>query len=259
MGKIKEGAPAALGFGAPRREKTPGMALVALVSADHAKSIGQLTELKPDAAIVVGVDGPAAVKGLFESMGEEIPWGALVSSLGDEDAQAYEEGGSDLVAFSLQGTTVAAVGSEKVAKILCLNADIDLEEIRSINALPVDVVLLSVPTPSDNQWTLEDLAMVARFGQRLDKYLLIKLPVPISRLPAGKELEALRNTGVDGLVVDVGAASPESLSELKGALLEMPRQRPNPRDRAMALLPRSAFPSGATPEPEEPEPDEDDE
>jgi len=144
-----------------------------------------------------------------------------------------------------------------VAKILCLSADIDLEELRSINALPVDAVLLSVPTPS-SPWTLEDLATVARVGQRLDKYLLMKLPENVSEFPTGKELEALRSAGVNALVVDVGGASPESLSGLKAALLEMPRQMPKNRDRAMALLPRSAFPSGDTPEPDEPEPDDDD-
>ena len=49
--------------------------------------------------------------------------------------------------------------------------------------------------------------------------------------------------------------SDEKLAELKKAMLDMPSHRPNKRDRNMALLPRSAFPSGSS----EPEPDEDDE
>ena len=47
----------------------------------------------------------------------------------------------------------------------------------------------------------------------------------------------------------------EKLAELKKDMLDMPRHRPNKRDRNMAILPRSAFPSGSS----EPEPDEDDE
>lgn len=247
--RIKVGVPAPLGFGAPRAQKTPGMALVGLVSQDHAKGMGVLGDLKPDAALVSGVDDPAALKGFAQSLNSGVPWGASLPSLTEDDAKALEEAGCGILAFSLQGATVAALGSEDIARVLHVNGDIDLEELRAIDALPVDVLLVSVPAPS-TPWTLQDLANVARVGRRVDKYVLVET----LQIPGPKELEAIRNTGVNGLVVDVGSVASQSLSELKKALLNMPRQRPRTRERSMALLPSTA--SSST-EPEQPEEDDD--
>ena len=66
--KIKVGVQAPLGFGAPRAQKMPGMALVGLVSQDYAKGIEVLADLKPDAVLVSGVDDPAALKGFAQSL-----------------------------------------------------------------------------------------------------------------------------------------------------------------------------------------------
>ena len=250
--QISRGAPTPLGFGAPRARKTPGMAMVGLVSGAHAEGIGLLAGLGPDAALVSGVDDPPALKKLTQSLGSETPWGARVSSLSEEEARAYEEGGCDLLAFSLRGTSVAAVGSEEMARILCVDPDIEADQLRAVDALPVDVLLLSVPGLSAS-WTLEDLAVVARVSRRVDKHILLEVSQP----PGAKELEALRNTGVNGLVVDVGTVDSASLAELKAALLDMPRQRFPRKERAAALLPSSAFFPGNAPAKEEPEPEED--
>ena len=250
--QIRDGVSAPMGFGAPRAQKTPGMVLVGLVSDDHPKGVGLIADLKLDAALVFGVNDPAAVKELVQSLADDVPWGAKPASLTEEGAQAFEEEGCGLLAFTLQGTTVAAVGSLEIAQILCLESDTDPEHLRAIDALPIDAILLSVPAPSSPP-TLEDLAAIARVSQRVSKYVLVE----ISQLPGAKELEALRDTGVNGLVVDVGSVSPEGLAELKAALLDMPRQRPRRKVRTMPLLPSSAFPSAASPEPAEPDPDDD--
>ncbi len=252
LDQIREGVSTPLGFGAPRAQKIPGMALVGLVSREHSKGIALLADLKPDAALVSGVPDPSAVKELVQTLGDSLPWGAKVSALTEENAKALEEAGCDIQAFSLDGTTVAAVGSEEVARILCIKSDIDIEYLRAVDALPIDALLLSVPTPS-SPWTLEDLAAIAGVSRRVSKYVLLET----SQLPAAKELEAMRDVGVNGLVVDVAGVSPESLGELKSALLEMPRQRPRRKEKSMALLPNSAFPSASAPEPEQPDPDED--
>ena len=101
-------------------------------------------------------------------------------------------------------------------------------------------------------WTLADIAAVAGVSRRVDKYVLLRLSQP----PEKDDLEAIRNVGVQGLVLNVGAVSPESLQELKANLLEMPRQRPRRRDRSSATVPTSVFPSGRRNP--DPEPDDDD-
>ena len=172
-----------------------------------------------------------------------------MTGLGEDDAAAFEKEGCDLLAFSLQGTSVAAVGSEDIARILRIDSAMEPEQLRVVDALPVDVLLIDGPKSS--QWSLEDLITVAGVTRRINKYIIVET----TQLPGGKELEALRDAGVDGLAVDVASVTGEQLAELKKAMLDMPRQRPNKRDRNMAILPRSAFPSGSS----EPGPDEDDE
>ncbi len=251
--RISLGAPVPMGFGMPRTKKTPGMALVGLVSGDYTAGMGALAKLVPDAALISGSNGLPTLKKLGRSFGEEIPWGLRVSSLTEEEARTYQGEGSDLVAFSLEGTPVSAVAPDGMARILCIEAGMPIEQIRALDALPIDVVLLSM-TGVSAPWTLANLATIAGVGQRVDKYLLVEVP----ELPVAKDLEAIREVGVQGLVADVSAVAPESLAGLKAALLDMPRKRPPAKGRAAAILPNSVF----FPEPvagHEEEPPEEDE
>ena len=250
--EINLGAPAPMGFGAPRTQKTPGMALVGLISGTDSKLRDVLSDLVPDATLISGIDDSAALKELSQSLSGDIPWGTRVSSLTEEDARAIEELGCDMLAFPLQGTPLAAVASEEMARVLCIPQDMDLDQLRAIGALPVDVLLLSVPSTS-SLWTLQDLAAIAAVGRRVDKYILVEVSAP----PGAKELEVIRDAGVHGLVVDVGAVDSEKLSELKAALMDMPRRRSRNRDRAAALIPSSVFFPSPAPEPQDPEPEED--
>jgi hypothetical protein len=250
--RIRDGAPAPMGFGAARAEKLPGMALVGLVSGDHATGVGVVSEVKLDAALLAGADGPEGLKKLTESL-SSLPWGARVASLTQEEAQAYQDNGSDLLAFTLEGTSAAALACDEIARVLCLTPDIEEQELRAIASLPVDAFLLSM-TGVSRSWTLKDLAMVGAISRRVDKYILLEVSQP----PGEKDLEALRDIGVHGLAVDVGAVASSSLSQLKTALLEMPRPRSSRRERSRAILPGSVFDAGTalTPRREEEEEDE---
>ena len=118
--QITLGTSASIGFGASRSQKPPGMALVGLVSKNHSKGIQSLTGLVPDATLVSGIDGPSVIKDLGQDLGNEIPWGARLSSVNEKEAQLLEDGGCDLMAFPLQDTAVAAVASEEMARVLCI-------------------------------------------------------------------------------------------------------------------------------------------
>ena len=250
--QITQGVSAPIGFAAPRAPKMPGMALVCLVSGTGSKAINQMMELGPDAVLVVGAKDPPAVKKLAQPLGSAIPWGAKVSALSEEDALVFQEGGCDILAFSLQGTSVAAVGSEELARVLCVEPDIESDRLRAVDALPIDALLLPMPGVSAS-WTLEDLATIARVSQRVDKYVLVEVTNP----PGLKELEALRNAGANGLVIDVSKVDAQRLSQLKQELLDMPRQRPTKKERFSAIVPGSSYTTASTePEPEEEDDDE---
>ena len=250
LDKISSGPSNPMGFGAARAEKVPGLALVAIVSQNHTAAIAGIADLAPDAALLSGLTSPKSLKKLVPSL-SSVPWGTRLSSLNDEEAQAYREGGCDLLAFSLTGTSVSAVASDEIARILCVDPSIEERELRAIDSLPVDVLLLPMKEVSGS-WTLLDLATVGAVSRRVSKYILVEVSQP----PAQGELEAMRDVGVHGLAVDVSTVSAEALGDLKTALLEMPRRRTNKRERHSAILPGSVYSMGNRPTPEEEDDDE---
>ena len=255
MEQISRGAPAPLGFGVTRPEKTPGMALVGLITSNYSSGVSAVAELAPDAALVADGPGQAAISELAQPLGSELPWGVRATSMTQEEARAYQEGGCDLLAFPMEGTSVAAVATDEIARILCVDPDIEEGELRGIMALPVDMLLLSMSGHS-GPWTLSELAVVGSVSRRAgDKYILVEVSQP----PHDNELEALRDIGVHGLVVDVEQVTSKDLARLKKGLLEMPRQRPGRRVRHNAIVPGSAFLPGEASDSEDEDEDEDDE
>jgi hypothetical protein len=246
--RIRDGESAPLGFASARAQKLPGIALVGLVSKSHAKGIKLAGDASVDALFVSGAAGPEGLKKLAESV--KIPWGARVSSLAEADARAYQDHGSDLLVFDLEGTAAAALASDNIARILCVETGIEEPELRTIASLPVDAFFISM-TGVSGPWTLRDLATLGFISRRVDKYILLEVAQP----PGNRDLEALRDVGVSALVMDVGTAGSEGLNALPTALLEMPRPSSRSRRRSRAILPGSAF---AIPQQSEPEPDGDD-
>ena len=253
LDRIREGAPAPLGFGVTRPAKLPGMALIGLVAKNHAKGMAVVAKQGLDAAMVAGADGPDGLKQAVEGLTEK-PWGARVTSLSQEEAQAYQDSGLDLLVFPLEGTAASALSNEEMAHILCIEPNMEDRELRAVSSLPVDCYLLPLSQAGDSL-TLSDLAAVGSVSRRSDKFILLE----ISRQPNGKDLEALRDIGVHGLVMDVGAVSAKSLKELKDALMEMPRATFKRKGRTLAILPGSAFSAPSEPEHQEEEEEEDDE
>ena len=86
-------------------------------------------------------------------------------------------------------------------------------------------------------WTLQDLSAVARVSGRVGKHLLAE----VSGAPDGDMLEALRNSGVVGLVVGLSLGE-EAISGLKDALLNMPRPGADRRS-----VPAPSSPARSTP------------
>ena len=201
LDRIREGAPAPLGFGVTRPEKLPGMALIGLVSQNYAKGMALVVKQGLDAAMVAGADGPEGVKQVVEGL-EGKPWGARVTSLSQEEAQAYQDNGSDLPVFPLEGTAASALANEEIAHILCIEPNMEDRELRAVSSLPVDCYLLPLSQTGDSL-TLSDLAAVGSVSRRSDKFILLE----VSRQPNAKDLEALRDIGVHGLVMDVEGMS----------------------------------------------------
>lgn len=251
MERITVAAPGGIGFGAARTEKTPAIALVGLVSGGYAKGLKTVSDLGLDAALLSGIDDAGGLKRIEKSL-PSLPWGVKTSSLTESSAQEFRDSGCDILAFSLENTDASALVADDAARILYVDPDIEERELRTISALPVDVLILPM-TGVSGPWRLAQIASVAAISRRVDKYILVE----VSGTPSDKDLEALRNAGVDGLVLDVAAVGADALEKLKSAALALPKQRPSGRGRS-AIVPSSVFPSSSAPEPEEEDDDDDD-
>jgi len=248
--EIIEGAPARMGFGPARAEKTPGLALIVQVSSSHQAGAATATGVCPDGIIISGLNGPSQIGELKDSLSDAI-WGVRTDSLSSADAKAYLEHGCGFLAFQLKGTSIGAVAAEDSATVLVIDPATNVDDLRDIDSLPVDAVLFPLAGASSS-WTLDDLAKVARIRGRLGKYLLAEITEP----PDADDLKVLRTAGINGLVLDVSAGK-EALDSLKKALMSMPKPGPERSSKSSAILPGAAYHSQR--EEPAPEPDEDDE
>ncbi len=245
LNEIREGSPPRLGFGPDRAKKTPGLALI--VSAEGKDGSAAAGALAPDAIIVSG----ALVEEINDAAAG-VRWGAVsTTALTAETAAAWREAGADPIVFSLAGTELGAVTSKDTARVLVVDTGASAEDLRDINPLPVDAVLVSLPGEPDS-WTLQDLLAVARVSSRVGKYVLAE----VEGAPGEEALEALRNAGVVGLVVKLSMGE-DAIGGLKDALLNMPRPGSDRRRRSNAILPGSVY-AARRPAPAEEDPDDDD-
>ena len=251
--KISVSAPAPLGFGVRREQRPPGMALIVQISSDHASGCAGISDLSPEAVLLSGIDDLAALKKIAPGL-PSIPWGISPVTVTEDSVNGFKEAGCDMLAFGLADTPVSAINSDEMARVLCLDPSADERQLRAINPLPVDVVLIDV-TSQSGTWTLGDLTNITAISSRVNKYILVSISEP----PGTKDLKVLRDAGVHGLVVDAGSVSMDSLSKLKSDLQEMPRPKPGRKGRTAAVLPSSVFAVDRAPAPEEPDEDDDDE
>lgn len=260
LDEIREGAPPRLGFGPSRGEKTPGMALVIDIGDKVAEHLESAVALAPAAIIIksrqgakgLGPDTEAADYASKIAGGANIPWGGRIDSLGARGVADWREAGADLIVFSMEKTKLDTITSRDAARILTLDPQTPAEDLRDINPLPIDAVLITIPG-NPAQWTLQDLAAVTRITSRVGKHVLAE----ITAAPSPGALEALRDAGIAGLVVDL-SIGPETINQLKTDLLNLPRPGANRRSRPSAILPGSVYAPRRPAPPDDPDDDDDD-
>lgn len=234
--KINKGSPARLGFGtASRGERTSSMALIGRLSRNYNQGAKRLAKMGADGALLEGDDLGSKLSDVIRALGA-VPWGICATELDAEKTDEFAQKGCDFFLVNANTVTVDALKDDRVAYILELPPDPDEGMLRAIEDLPVDVVFMSfgsVETPL----VLQHLIAICSARSSFDKYIALEVPAGLSP----KEVELLRDVGVDALVIDAASSSEKEISSLKEILLRVPRQRKSRSEKMSPVLPRGSF------------------
>jgi hypothetical protein len=189
------------------------------------------------AALLVG--GQCPISDAAASALEGRLWGVRLSppsTFTVDQAQALVNQGCDFIVFEGTDTEAAVLNDEELGKIVTLTADMDEEVARAIAGLSVDAVLFG-PGVRGKPLTVGDLVPVQKVRQLVGQPFIVEVPDGLQQA----DVEAMRNLGVDGLIVDVPPL--ERVAEMKALIDALPR-RPARRGRSDALVPGAATDAG---------------
>jgi len=177
----------------------------------------------------------------------DIPWGGWLGGIGTEGIEQMVEAGFDFVVFPSANTSLAILQSDKVGRILQVEASLADGLLRAVDELPIDAVFIASEQEEEHFLTWHHLMIFQRFADLLTKPLLAAVPLNVT----DDELLALWEAGVDGVVLEVGEVVGR-LKELR-QLIDQQTFPQRKRGRAAALLPYISGETGITTEEEEEE------
>lgn len=222
-----------IGFGA-RQAVSPGkkIQVVACLSQES----GDVDDIITGAdAVLLCTSKADTAAGLIEKItaaSSDIPCGIWLRGSGKTETKQIAKVKSDFLVFPAAGTPLTAIESYEGGKIVEVEPSVDAGILRTVNTLPVDAVLAGGDEKEGDALTVQRLMMFQRFADIVTKPLLVPVPGKVT----GKELLALWEAGVSGVVVE--ADGKDRIKKLRQEIdkLDFPSQRR--RDRSDVVLPR---------------------
>ena len=233
--RVGDTAPSPLGFAAATgRDAALQMALLASVAAADVVEDPGIADADA-AALLVETEYPlpdAAARVLKDKL-----WGVrLVPSPAAytvEQVEALVEQGCDFVVLESMDSVAAILNDEDLGTVVVLAADADEETSRAVAGLSFDAVLLRSAVTS-RPLTLGDLVNIQKVRRRAGQPFLVETPEVLAQA----DVKALRNLGVDGLVVSV---PPLERAAETGAAIRSLKRPPSRRGRSNALVPGASI------------------
>ena len=223
--KVGYRKPTPIGFGAAARrdEADPQIMLLGHVSLDEVTK-GRVLKAEVDAFLVdLSSWDEGAIGGLAESLKDRL-WGVGIDGIDADQAGLLKEAGCDFVVFQAEHTAAAVLNDEDLGKLISVDADLDEDVAHAIHELSIDGALFS-PGGDLLPLTVQKLIEVQQVRGLVDKPFVMSAP---SGLSPG-DLEALRNVGITGLMVEV--SSLKAVAGTRKAITGLPRRRPRPASR----------------------------
>jgi hypothetical protein len=178
----------------------------------------------------------------------DIPWGLY---LADDDTKkgAAMEAGADFVLFPIDSQVADTPKDDKTGKILQVESSMDDGLLRAVNDLPVDAVLAADTFEGNGPLVWHQLMIFQHLANLISKPLI----VPASAGVTEKELKAVWDAGVDGIIVEVDKAGAAGFKELRQAIDNLPPRSGRKRGKVNVVLPRTSGETPTTPPPDEEE------
>ena len=235
LDRLARGAPRAIGFSAKTtQESVPTLALLAWLGDNSKPSVAEAASDKVDAFIV----SEGALQGWKSGKQSKIKEGSILGVAVDrpdrERVDASKGNGSDFIVFGIEGTPVELLEEGDMAHVLRISSDLEESQIRGLEDLPVDAILLQKPS-LEGPLSLSHLLAISNIRSAVSRYLLLEW----SEALTSRELEHLRDLGVDGLVVDMEQAEVQVIATLRERIDQLPPRKPKGEQRSVAMLPHS--------------------
>ncbi|MBI4200923.1 MAG: hypothetical protein HY531_01375 [Chloroflexi bacterium] len=248
---IDRGAPRAMGFAAHANQKpAPSLALLAWCGDLGRSDLASLATLPVDSFILPGGSSPEDLAKKTDHLGKAI-WGIAVNKLVRTQAAGYREKGSDFLVFGIEETMVDALEEGECARVLRIPPHLEEPQLRGLEDLPVDIVLLQRPKP-EGPLRLAHLLAISNVRAMTSRYLLLEWDLELT----ARELEHLRDVGVDGIVLNVEAIPHSIFTTLRERIDKLPHRKPRGEQRPVAVLPRAGGPANTRPQRHEEDDDE---
>ncbi|MBI2867050.1 MAG: hypothetical protein HYX97_01790 [Chloroflexi bacterium] len=245
LARIGKGSSAPIGFGAlVSHQAAPALLLIAELGKSDAALAARATAAGADAVLVTG---QATIK---NADGGKLLWGMRLDAANDTLQNAIGQGCAFLL-FSPDTAPAAILREEAIDKVLAVEGEPPDTLLRMVDTLPVDALYHKL---TGDTFTVQQAMGCARLARLADKPLLVALV----REPSKAEMEALRDAGALGLVLEVKSKEQaDRLKDVRQALIQLaPPRKSRETGRRSAVLPSLGL---VTEKSAPPPPDEDDE
>ena len=220
-----------MGFAAAKREQPKAMVLAAMVADEK----GSKAALDAGAdCVLVEADDAAAAAAVIGKLPKNAA-GAALTTLDEAGASALHDAGCDFVVSTLEGTSSAAVDTDRMGQLVAVSSEISDTTLRTLNPLGFDALFVEgKPNAPTLAAQLELVRLASLSG--------LPLAVNVAANASMVELRALRDSGAVVAVAPSGATASE-IASLAEALRAVPAPRRQSRGGDIALVPATAAPA----------------
>ena len=222
-------APSPLGFAsrtASAAAASPTVLCIVRLSANEANKAEEAAKKGADAVIIEGADA-GKVKD-FAKKAPGLILGVRPHKTEREQITSLREAGADFVVLDAESAMADALLEENIGFILLVRSDAEDTRLRLLSDLNLDAL---VPPPPDGSLTIERLLELRRFSALGRAPLLVE----ISGDAEAASVQALRESGVAGFIID--ASSLGKLDKLRSAIAALPPRGRKPDERREAMIP----------------------